>query len=223
MCGRYTLTITKKVLQKRFRVDDGSDHQPRYNIGPGQEAPVIRASAGGSRCCDALLWGWASVGGKHLLINARSETLTRRATFRRWLDAYRCLVPADGFYEWTPGEGRSDRQAYRARLPDGAPFAMAGLWQPGAGGSGGAYVVITTASVGTMARIHVRSPVCLNPEDESTWLDLARSYGDVCHVLTRRPDVDVVLDPVGEAVHRAGTETPECIRRIPLMQSGALF
>lgn len=176
MCGRYTQTADARTLTGRFRLaKPGIDLTPRYNIAPGQPAPVILLEGG--RRLELSRWGlvpaWAKdarVGFK--MINARSETAADKPAYREPFQRRRCLVPADGFYEW--------RKAGRAKIPvrfsrsDGALFAMAGLWDEWTSKEGGAlrtFTILTTEPNALVAAVHDRMPVILRAEDEAAWLD----------------------------------------------------
>lgn len=156
MCGRYTQTKNEAMLRKRFRFDPpGFDVVPRYNIAPTQEAPVLVG-----RTLKLLRWGFE--GG---LFNARAETAAVKPTFRDAFRRGRCLVPADGFYEWRK-EG-SRRVPLRFVLKSREPFAFAGLHE------GGAFTILTTAPNPLVATVHDRMPLILREELEEAWLDPA--------------------------------------------------
>jgi len=176
MCGRYTITVASEALRELFDCEGGGDLVPRYNLGPLQEAPVIRM-ADGCRRLAMLRWGlvpaWAkdpSIAPK--LINARAEGLADKSSFRAAFERRRCLVPVDGFYEWQPAGKK--KQPYRITLPDGAPFALAGLWERWAMPGGPAietFVIVTTDANEQLRHIHDRMPVILPPEAAALWLD----------------------------------------------------
>lgn len=165
MCGRYTLTCpNEESLIRGLPFDEFSETRitlrPRYNVAPGQVSPVVFLQEGKPVLADAE-WGFRrhSAG---LTINARSETADRTAMFRDAFRDGRCLVPADGFFEWRR-EGRVN-QPYLFRRPDGALFVMAGVCEEGR------YVVLTRDSEGEVAEIHDRMPVLLEPDDARRWL-----------------------------------------------------
>jgi putative SOS response-associated peptidase YedK len=176
MCGRYTITAPIEALRELFGCEGGGDLEPRYNLGPQQEAPIIRVEEGRRRLA-MLRWGlippWAKDPTIALkLINARAEGLADKASFRNAFARRRCLVPVDGFYEWQPAGKR--KQPYRITLPDGAPFALAGLWERWAPPGGPAietFIVITTEATEQLRPIHDRMPVILTAEAAATWLD----------------------------------------------------
>lgn len=177
MCGRYTLVVPLESLHELFGCEGGGDFQPRYNVAPLQEAPVIRRDEDDRRRIANLRWGlipaWAkdpSIAPK--LINARAEGVADKASFRGAFARRRCIVPVDGFYEWQPAGKR--KQPYRITLPDGAPFALAGLWErwaPPGGPAVETFVIITTAANEQLRALHDRMPAILPPEAVAIWLD----------------------------------------------------
>ena len=176
MCGRYSLIAGIGELQERFG-SDGSEltHVPRYNIAPTQMA--LSVTNGGRRRGSYMRWGlipsWAksaSVGSR--MINARAETLAERSSFRTALQRRRCLVLADGFYEWQ-GKG-SSRRPMRIVMASGEPFAFAGLWDGWRDPKGEVVrscTIITTSANQLLSPIHDRMPVILTRELEPLWLD----------------------------------------------------
>lgn len=176
MCGRYTQTADARTLAGRFRLAKlGLDVRPRWNMAPGQEGPVVVLEGG--RRLGLYRWGlvpaWAkdpTIG--HKMINARADTAAEKPAFRGPFQRRRCLVPADGFYEW--------RKAGKAKVPvrftraDGAPFAFAGLWDEWRSPEGEAvrsYAVLTTEANALVAGVHDRMPVILTEAAEEAWLD----------------------------------------------------
>src|SRR6476620_9684541 len=144
MCGRFTLRTPPAVLIKHFELELGGDRQlelfgPRYNIAPTQEILVVRNDPpDGRRRADTMRWGlipsWSTdpkPGSGPPMINARSETLAEKPMFRSAVRRRRCLIPADGFYEWqeSPRGAKGKKQPYFIHRPDGGPFAFAGLWE----------------------------------------------------------------------------------------------
>jgi len=178
MCGRYTLKTTPDVVADQFHFEELSDLKPRYNIAPSQLVACVRITSGSTtREGSILRWGlipsWAkdpAIGMK--LINARAETVAEKPSFRKSFKQRRCLVLADGFYEWQKA-GRV-KQPYYIRMKDDRPFAFAGLWEHWA--SPGGQVIETCALLTIepnelMAPIHSRMPVILNPDAYDDWLD----------------------------------------------------
>ena len=178
MCGRFTLATPAPDLQLAFNLDEVPPlYVPRYNIAPTQPVAVITSDY--PNHLDFMRWGlvpsWAkdiSIGSK--LINARGETLMEKPSFRTAAKRRRCLIPADGFYEWDRGEKPS--QPYYVQVNDGQPFAMAGLWEIWESSEGDllkSCTIITTEANSVLSKIHDRMPVILPKEH---WYDWLRGY-----------------------------------------------
>jgi putative SOS response-associated peptidase YedK len=178
MCGRYSLITEIAVLRELFGFEGPAlNLQPRWNIAPTQDAPVVRLDADGVRRVSMLRWGlvpyWAedaSIGSR--MINARGETVAEKPAFKAAYRARRCLVIADGFYDW-PEEG-PDKRPFLFRRPDGGAFAFAGLWEtwvPQGGGVLESFTIVNCASAPWMARYHSRTPIVLAPDEYDAWLD----------------------------------------------------
>ena len=182
MCGRYGLTLKREQLDGAYPVDVVlAGHHPRWNIAPTQEAPVL-VSDGRRRFVDAFRWGlvphWArdpSMGAR--MINARSETVATKPAFRdAWRDRRRCLVLADGFYEWKRTEsGRGPRRPFWIQVGDGRPFGMAGLWERWGPRDAPlhSFTILTTQPNALLRAIHDRMPVVLPEELWARWVDPA--------------------------------------------------
>jgi len=180
MCGRLTLTSDKDDLQSRFGyVNPSRDlFTPRYNIAPSQNCPVVTVNED-KRVLIMMRWGlvpfWAKdVKSGYNLINAKAETLKEKASFRTPFKKKRCLVLADGFYEWTHSEKKGAKQPYRFVLKNRQPFAFAGLWDEWSNPEGEkllTFTIITTTANELMESIHDRMPVILHEKDEGIWLD----------------------------------------------------
>lgn len=176
MCGRYTLTVEKDELSQRFGIlNVVPDYRPRYNAAPSQYMPVIVPSTGGKSLV-MMKWGlvpfWAkeaSIGNR--MINARLETLAEKPSFRRSLSQRRCLVPADGYYEWQKLE--RGKKAMRIVAEHQELFAFAGLWDEWKDPEGTvlqSFTIITTSPVAAIASIHDRMPLILQADQEDYWL-----------------------------------------------------
>lgn len=179
MCGRYTLTSAVEALRRLFDFAGAAPNlEPRCNIAPTQRAPVIRLGADGGREMQMLSWGlvpyWAEdVSMQSHMINARGETVAEKPAFRQAFRQRRCLVPADGFYEW-PTVGAKSKQPFLFRRQDKVPFAFAGLWErwvPPQGEVLETFTIVNIAANATMAPFHDRIPVILDPLDYAAWLD----------------------------------------------------
>ena len=200
MCGRFVLTTPGEALRQAFDFVEQPNLAPRHNIAPTQDVPVVRQrrNPAGERTIQMLRWGlvppWAaSPAGGAKMINARAETITEKPAFRDAFARRRCLVPADGFYEWRPGDPA--KQPYLITARNGAPLAFAGLWErwsPRRDGDGDAdgieasgnrsgegpshidsFTIVTTAANAGLTPLHHRMPVILAPADYANWLDPA--------------------------------------------------
>ncbi len=176
MCGRFTQTKDLEELQGRFEFDgNGLVHAPSYNIAPTQAALAV--TNGNGRQASRMRWGlipsWArSTSGAARMINARAETVAERPAFRSAFSRRRCLVLADGYYEWRRN-GKS-RTPFRVTIDSGDPFAFAGLWETWRDPEGetvGSCAIITTTANSLLSPIHDRMPVILPPHLEALWLD----------------------------------------------------
>ena len=176
MCGRYSLTTPTEAMRQVFLFDSLPNLEPRYNIAPTQSAPVVRFdTAAGARVLSLLRWGlvpsWAKeIGIGARMINARAETVAEKPSFRAAFRARRCLVAADGFYEWQ--KTAAGKQPWRICLVDRGPFAFAGLWERWRGPDGEVetFAIITTEASPGIHAIHPRMPVILAPPDHAAWL-----------------------------------------------------
>ena len=177
MCGRFTLFDSSDSLAERFGLGEVTSLSPRYNIAPSQAVAVVRIPAeGADRELALLRWGlvpsWAkdpSVGSR--MINARAETAPEKPAFRAAIRRRRCLVPADGFYEWKHAGGR--KQPYYVRMRDGGTFAFAGIWEIWKGEGGDpieSCALLTTGPNELLEPIHDRMPVIIPPGGYDLWL-----------------------------------------------------
>ena len=173
MCGRFTLTASPRELARHFELEETPELRARFNAAPGQAVASVRRAGG--RVLEMRRWGlvppWVRDPRTGLrCINARAESADRKAAFRRAYRERRCLVPADGFYEW----GRGSGLPYRVTLGDGALFGFAGLWEEWRGPEGEAVdscAILTTEASEPLQRIHGRMPVILDAADYAAWLD----------------------------------------------------
>jgi putative SOS response-associated peptidase YedK len=178
VCGRFSVSKPREAAE-RFGFLEWHDVrvEPRFNIAPTQEILMIVQPAGGDRTPQVATWGFtphwlrAGQGRRPPPINARAESLIQSPMFKEALTGRRCLIVADGFYEWKSIPGSSARTPMYIRLTGGGLFAFAGLWAPGRAGSRPTAAIVTTRANDLVAPIHSRMPVILRPEDESVWLD----------------------------------------------------
>jgi putative SOS response-associated peptidase YedK len=179
MCGRYTVAVDPQLLAERFNVALPDDVEPRYNVAPSQPVMTVTQRSTGRRELLIARWGlvphWAKepkVGFK--MINARAETLAEKSTYRQLLTRGRCLILADGFYEWRLDPDGKKRPV-RYALDDGAPFGFAGLWtiwrDPESKEPLFTCTIVTTSANELVAPVHDRMPVILPRESEEAWLD----------------------------------------------------
>lgn len=216
MCGRYTL-ITDAEVAKRYDkpIIGGYAVNPRYNVAPGQYAPIITRDG-----IQAMRWGlvpsWAKdVNVGYRMINARGESLMERPAFRGLLKANRCLVPASGFYEWkTTANGK---QPYYISVKGEPLVSLAGLYaeRPDAEGVPlRTFTIITTEPNRLVAEVHNRMPVILAREDEAAWLgEEPAGTGEVLRLLQPYPARAMEMYAVDTAVNRTSNDSPELIRR----------
>jgi putative SOS response-associated peptidase YedK len=198
---------------------------PRFNIAPGQDVAAVRLGDDGSRQLCALRWGlipsWAkdpSIGNR--LINARGETVAEKPAFRRAFEHRRCLVPADGYYEWkTIGKGLG-KQPYFIRLRDDEPFALAGLWdrwQDPSGVAGETCTIVTTAANELTAPIHDRMPVIVAPDDYAVWLGPGRLEADAWERMARPyPGERMTMYPVSTRVNQPRNDSAACVEPVDM-------
>lgn len=218
MCGRYSIAVEPTEVEGRFQAVFAEPTQPRFNAAPTQRLPVILNMA--PRTIFLVPWGlkpdWMSrVAKKGGLINVRLETLRDKRTFRSDLTERRCLVPADGFYEWkTLPDGK--KVPFRITRADGKLFAFAGIWQEQLEVSGRTphFAIITTAANDLMQPIHSRMPVILDAGEEAAWLAGAKDVRDLIGLLETPPSLDMCAYEVSRAVNRAVLDTPEIIKPV---------
>ena len=223
MCGRFTLTVDANSIQTYFPWLKFIPHQmaPRYNIAPTQ--PIAAIPNDGRKAVDHFYWGlvpyWAkdpSIGSR--MINARSETLAEKTSFKNPYKRRRCLILADGFYEWAKVPGQKTKQPYYFRMEDGAPFAFAGLWEewnsPG-GDMLKSATIITTEPNPLVAKVHNRMPVILHPRDYGLWLSKQEQRLEVLQpLLTAYPAEEMVAYPVSTSVNSPAYDGPENIEAV---------
>ena len=180
MCGRYTLTRTGDQLVETFGVPPLSFvHEPRFNIAPGQDVPILAQDRKGRRL-GPLTWGFVPAWQREPaagFINARAEGLTRKRSFREAAERRRCLVPADGFYEWRKDEGR--KTPFWFHQEDLGVFTMAGVWE------GTTFAIVTTEAGDSVRDVHHRMPLVVEPGDRQAWLDRETTMEDVEALLAR--------------------------------------
>jgi putative SOS response-associated peptidase YedK len=222
MCGRFTLRTPAKEIAEQFGVDV-PDLQLRFNIAPSQEIATVRINRDTQKRELAMLrWGlipfWAKdpkIG--YSTINARAETVATKPAFREAFRKRRCLIVADGFYEWRKTNGK--KQPYLIHLKDDRPFAFAGLWERWKRDETeiqSASIIVTDPNE-LVDRIHDRMPVILNPDDYGVWLD--REFEDGKRLLNMlRPFPADRMDayPVSTVVNNPRNDAEECVQRVAI-------
>ena len=225
MCGRYSLAAQEDELVEIFEVATVSEvvpALPRWNIAPTQEAPALLTGPEGRRL-GPLRWGlipsWAGdagIGGR--LINARSETVHRKRAFRDAFPHRRCLIPADGFYEWrspeTPGGPKTPLWIHPAA---GGILTFAGIWESWRSQRGDVihtFAILTTAANRWMETMHDRMPVIVFGADRDRWLDGSTPLDQVRSLLRPPPDAGLRARRVSTYVNRPGNEGPRCVEPV---------
>ncbi len=217
MCGRFTLTASAEALKEVFPLFDGADVRPRYNIAPSQPVLAVRRTTATPRPeFVRLRWGlvppWAEeVKIGYRLINARAETAADKPAFRSAFRRRRCLILADGFYEWQKLD--HGKQPYCIRLSQARPFAFAGLWErwDKDGQSLESCTILTTEANELMRPLHQRMPVILDPADFDNWLDPVPSQpGSLQRLLRPFPSADMIAFPVSTLVNNPANDRPDC-------------
>lgn len=227
MCGRYTLSHSPESIAQSFHLTQIPPLEPHYNIAPGQPVLVVRSpddeavsssSAPAARESTFLLWGlvpsWAKdpkLGSR--MINARAETVAEKPSFRAAFKRRRCLIVADGFYEWH--RLPQGKQPYYFHLEEHQPFAFAGLWEHWENGMGDVIescTILTTEANEILHPIHDRMPVILSPEDYPLWLDSSVQGGDRLHRCLRPyPATAMQRHPVSSKINSPRYNSPLCI------------
>jgi putative SOS response-associated peptidase YedK len=217
MCGRYTLASPTERLAEEFGVDASSiELSPNYNVAPTQGVAAVLEEAG-QRRLEVLRWGlippWADdpgIGSR--MINARSETAPGKPSFRRAFRERRCLIPADGFYEWQRTNGA--KQPYYIHMEDGRPFAFAGLWESWSKGGEGEVrtcTILTTGANALVGEVHDRMPVILAHDVYDVWLDPASERDELTGLLAPYPEDEMEAYPVSRFVNSPSNNDPRCI------------
>jgi len=217
MCGRYTITSAPEAIRALFRYPEQPNFPPRYNVAPTQPIPIVRMVEG-KRQFALVRWGLLPSWVKDpktftLLINARGESVTEKPAFRAAMKRRRCLIPADGFYEWRAVGAR--KQLYYGRLKSGAPMAFAGLWETWTGPNGEELetaAIVTTNANPLLAPIHSRMPVILAPEAFDLWLNTTDvDAKTAASLIAPAPDDLFEAYEISTAVNRTSNDGPALI------------
>lgn len=217
MCGRYVASTPTALLADWFDLDEVAvEPEASWNVAPTDPVPAVVTRRDGQRRLGVLRWGlvpsWAPnpTGGARL-INARSETVLEKPAFRTAFARRRCLLPADGFYEWE----RPRKRAWFIRAADGSPLAMAGLWEVWRG-DGDLVVrtctILTTTANPAVGRLHDRMPVFLDRDDWAAWLEPDNDdVAALACLLVPAPDDLLRLHPVGPRVNSVRNNGPDLV------------
>jgi len=227
MCGRYTLHHEPEEIEERFEVEPDQELlAPRYNIAPSQIIPVIRHTGHtGSKEMAGCKWGlipfWAKdpkIGNN--LINAKAETIAEKPSFKHAFAKRRCLIPADGFYEWQK-RGKAPSQPIYVRRRDGGLFAFAGLWEEWKTPDGELLptcTIITVEPNELISQFHHRMAAILKPDEEAAWIDPGSKAEDLLRLLRPYSSDELEAFPVSRAVNSPSFDDAACIAPIDVKQ-----
>jgi len=217
MCGRYVITSAPEAIRALFRYPEQPNFPPRYNVAPTQPIPIVRLTEG-KRQFALVRWGLLPSWVKDpkaftLVINARGESVLDKPAFRNAMKRRRCLIPADGFYEWQAGGAR--KQPYFIRPKSGAPMAFAGLWECWTGPNGEELetaAIVTTGANRALGPIHARMPVVVAPDAFDLWLNCAEVDAETAAALIApAPDDLFEAYPVSTDVNRVANDNAKLL------------
>jgi putative SOS response-associated peptidase YedK len=216
MCGRYAVTTAPEAIRRLFRYAGKPNFPPRYNISPTQPIAIVRL-ADGQRQFALVRWGFIPSWVKDpktvsLMFNARGETAAEKPAYRNAMKRRRCLVPADGFYEWKRDGDR--KRPFWVHARDRAPVAFAGLWETWTGPNGeelDTAAIVTTRANATLAPLHDRMPVVIPPDAFDLWLDPNADLQMAASLMVPAPDDLLTAYEVSSAVNRAANDDPSLL------------
>ena len=216
MCGRYLISADAQTIADHFGLMPAPEHTPRWNVAPGQDIPIVRSERDGTRTWSQVRWGlvphWSkdpTIGQR--MINARSETASDKPSFRTPLKKRRCLIPTDGFYEWSATD--DGKQPWCIRAEGAGLFALAGLWELWRKGDTPleTCTILTTTPNRMIRPIHDRMPVIVTPADYNLWLDpMNEDVTSLETVMQPAPDELLYAFPVSRHVNRPVNDDPRC-------------
>lgn len=218
MCGRYSLSKSKIELEERFQSEMLVDFSPRYNIAPTQLVPVITSES--PKGFSFFYWGITPEFGKNKpvalkLINAKSETVHQKISFKSSFKQRRCLIPADGFYEWKR-LGKKTKIPYRFTLKEGDLFAFAGIWEEYESLNGEiqhTFLILTTTPNRLVSQVHDRMPVILTKEMEKKWLDKYSSEDELLQMLQPYSEDSMLSYTVSPSVNSVQNDYPSLMKK----------
>ena len=209
MCGRYAWSNPQVECFRKYAPPPPQKIKPRYNRSPGQSHPILHSNNQTIAWADAE-WGSFpsanSVNPRGFPINARSETVSQKPTFQAAFESQRCLIPADGYYEWQVVE--RERSPHFFHLPDRSTFAFAGLWREGPYGL--CFTILTRSAPSNCLHIHHRMPVILSDENYTTWMDEQSTAGQLLNLLSNVKS-DILFYPVFKRVNSTNKDGPELL------------
>ncbi len=226
MCGRYSLSKSKEELEERFQAEMLSDINPRYNIAPTQLVPIVTAQS--PKGFSYFYWGTTPEFGKNRpvaqkLINAKAETIHEKISLKTAFRQRRCIIPADGFYEWKR-LGKKTSVPYRFTLREGELFSFAGIWEEYESANGEiqhTFLILTTTPNEIVSEIHDRMPVILDRNSEKKWLNSYTEEDDLLALLTPYPADSMLGFTVSPLVNSVQNDSPAVIRKTsPMDQHG---
>jgi putative SOS response-associated peptidase YedK len=226
MCGRYSLSKSKIELEERYQAELLPDFKPRYNIAPTQLVPVITSDS--PKGFSFFYWGITPDFGQNKpvsqkLINARSETVQEKISFKSSFEKRRCLIPADGFFEWKK-LGKKTKIPYRFTLLEGELFSFAGIWEEYETVSGEiqhTFLILTTPPNDLVGEVHDRMPAILRRDQEKKWLDKYSSEEELIRLLQPYSAESMLSFTVSPLVNSVQNDSPAIIRRTsPMDQFG---
>lgn len=221
MCGRYTDTRRDKEFLTRMGVPEQPEFLPRYNLAPTQDAWVAARGDDGVVRLRRMRWGLVPFWSKDLasgskMINARSESVAEKPAYRGAFRQRRCLVLADGFYEWRATD--RGKAPYYIRLKEGRPFVLAGLWESWQGPDGPleTFCILTGGANELVSEVHHRMPVILKEEHALKWLDPGAQPDELKGLFQPYPAAEMEFHPVSQKVNSPRHESPECVQPAPV-------
>ncbi|MBY5949657.1 SOS response-associated peptidase [Algoriphagus marincola] len=226
MCGRYSLSKSKIELEERFQAEMLTDFKPRYNIAPTQLVPVVTSQS--PKGFSFFYWGITPEFGRNKpvsqkLINAKAESVHQKITFKSSFKQRRCIIPADGFYEWKK-LGKKTSIPHRFTLREGGLFSFAGIWdeyETVDGENQHTFLILTTEPNELVSEVHDRMPVVLTPETEKKWLNNYSSEEELLEILKPFSANEMLSYPVSTLVNSVKNDSQALIRKTdPMDQHG---
>lgn len=219
MCGRYAITLPPEAVRAWFGFREQPNFPPRFNIAPSQPIPIVcrdpLATGSAVRHFKLVRWGFLpgfvkEAAGFPMIINARAEGIAEKPSFRAAMIRRRCLVIADGYYEWRREAAGAAGTPFLFRRPDGTPIGFAGLWESWMGADGSELdtaCIVTTAANGTASAVHPRMPAILDPADFEAWLDVDRVRpAEAARLLRPAPEDSLTVVEIGRAVNKVAND-----------------